>query len=241
MLKLLIGSLIVLIDIDNKHIDTVSRSSGDGKSVAQLRGWQFDLVPDEIGYFMVALAFFGLATLAQGSLKAWLKALGTWQWVMIVATIVGHRVDQEAVTLVTEYGSQTTTLPASPLGYLTVLLQSPLQAFAGLVTGWCLVKLCQSLDLVRGAQLWTRYAWLLTFVAVVHMGGLLYVLFRYLSEPDGSLFGFLPLLAQSFVVFAVVVVGVAIAMGILWVHACLGTRAEAREVAAHSDSPATFE
>ncbi|QDV04880.1 hypothetical protein Poly30_03740 [Planctomycetes bacterium Poly30] len=226
MLQMLLGGFFVVIDLGNRHYQRVERTASDGTIMSEETGWHWDLVPDEIGHLLIGLAFFSLAGTAQGRLRNWLKALGWWQLVMILIAMAGHRIDQVSITEVTEYGSITTKKP-SWIGLYLIPGLGVLQAIAGVTAGWCLAKLCRTHHLSRGAQLWTRYAWLISTAAAFYVVSAAYLLMRWISHPEDPVVGAMSYLPQHFVAFTALAVATLIAVIALWLHACLGTRAEA--------------
>ena len=226
MLRILLGGLFVVIDAGSKQYQRVERTASDGTIRSHETGWQLDLVPDEIGHLIIGLAFLSLAKTAQGPLRTWLKALGWWQLLMILMAIFGHRINQVVITEITEYGSRSTTRPGWVGGYLVPALGA-LWAIAEVAAGWCLAKLCRTHNLLRGAQLWTRYAWLVSALAVVYLAYGAFFIVRWFAHPEEPIFGAIPNLAQTFAAFAVLGVVTMITLVVVWLHACLGTRAEA--------------
>ena len=226
MLWILLGGLFVVIDLGSKQYQRVEQTASDGTSTSQETGWQWDLVPDEIGHLLIGLAFFNLAAAAQGSVRTWLKALGWWQLVMILIAMGSHRIDQVVVTEITEYGSRSTTKP-SWIGAYVVHGVSALHALGEVAAGWCLAKLCRTHDLLRSAQLWTRYAWLVSAVTAFCVVSGAFFLMHWFSQPGEAVIEAVPYLAQHSAAFAVLAVATLIVSVALWLHACIGTRAEA--------------
>ena len=73
---------------------------------------------------------------------------------------------------------------------------------------------------------------------MILLGGLLYLLVQFLSKSEGSLFDFVSTSMDGFVAFALLGTGLVIAMNVLYLLACLGTRTEALGVAARDDQQA---
>ncbi|MEM8709851.1 MAG: hypothetical protein AAGG01_02780 [Planctomycetota bacterium] len=223
MLQLVVGGAFIVLDMESKNTQKVESTTADGTTTAEITGWSFDLIPDEIGHLLLSLAFFRVAAAAQGPLRTWIKAVGAWQLVMLVLKVIGHRIDEIAVTQVTEYGSTTVTTPRWLLPSLVPVLGWAAQMAAA----WCLARLCRSLDLMRGATRWTRYAWLMTAMAAFHFLGLIFILQQWLRDDGQPIVAAAPFLAKHFVAFAALALISLIATAALLLHACLGTRAEA--------------
>lgn len=221
MLNLLMGGLLIAIDVPVRQVVGAQRLGSTGASEGPVTGWQWDLLPDELGHLLEAIAFLSLARTVAGPLRSALTVLGLWQGAMILMALLSHKVHDVAMTATTEVVIVRDSAPTSvwlTFGLVTVLT---------VATGWCLAWLCRSHDLREGARAWRRNA---RWVSIAAVGTFAFAVWveSSLTDPSQSPFDW-PVNGLSKYWFFLAGLGLAIAItvGITWIHSCLVTRAEA--------------